>query len=127
MAYTKGQHPGATWRKCDFQCHTPRDQGWLGDEDLPGGTPELEAARHSWATSFVAAAADKNLGVIAVTDHHDACFIPYVKQAAEATGLTLFPGVEVTCADNVARDYLTRLCRQVSIPAETSLGCVVGR
>ena len=38
MAYPKGQHPGATWRKCDFQCHTPRDRHWVG-VSLPGTLP----------------------------------------------------------------------------------------
>ena len=103
MTYAKGHHPGATWRKCDFQCHTPRDPDWKGSANLPGGSPELEKARQDWATSFVSAVADRGLSVVALTDHHDACFIPYVKKAADTSGkgVTIFPGIEVSCADNV--------------------------
>ena len=44
MAHAKGMHPGAVWKKCDFQVHTPRDTQWEGTP-FPGGTPELEQAR----------------------------------------------------------------------------------
>jgi chromosome segregation protein len=27
--YAKGLHPGAIWKKCDFQIHTPRDPQWM--------------------------------------------------------------------------------------------------
>ena len=101
MAYEKGLHPGAVWRKCDFQCHTPRDPRWSGGDPLPSGSRELEAARCAWATSFISAAAGKGLGIVAVTDHHDACFVRYVRQAAREGGVTLFPGIEITCSDNV--------------------------
>ena len=96
-------HPGATWRCVDLQCHTPRDIGWAGSPALPGGTPDLEAARQAWARNFVAAAVSKGLNVVAVTDHHDTAFLPYVIQAAAEDGdrLVVLPGMEVTCRDGV--------------------------
>ncbi len=41
----KGLSPGAVWRKCDFQCHAPRDPRWSGGDPLPSGSRELEATR----------------------------------------------------------------------------------
>jgi predicted metal-dependent phosphoesterase TrpH/ABC-type lipoprotein export system ATPase subunit len=96
-------HPGATWRCVDLQCHTPRDIRWSGSPPLPGGTPESELARQAWANDFVAAALGKGLTVVAITDHHDTAFLPYVMQAAADDGdrLVVLPGMEVTCSDGV--------------------------
>lgn len=98
----KGHHPGATWRKADLQCHTARDHSWRGDTQLPGTTPEEEAARDAWANAFIAACVSKGLHVVAVTDHHDVCMAAYVQRAAERDGnrVLVFPGVEVTCSDD---------------------------
>ena len=96
-------HPGATWRRVDLQCHTPRDIGWAGSPPLPGGTPAFELARQAWARDFVASASSKGLSLVAVTDHHDTAFLPYVIQAAADAGdrLVVLPGMEVTCRDGV--------------------------
>lgn len=106
MMYEIGKHPGAVWRKCDLQVHTPRDPQWSGSANLAGGTPELEAARDAWADGFVAQCLSNGIGAIAITDHHDLCFIEYVARAIERVpnggdALWLFPGMEVTCRDAV--------------------------
>lgn len=104
--YAKGMHPGATWKKCDFQVHTPRDPNWQGPPNLPGGTDDLEQRRHDWADSFVKVCLAKKLDAIAITDHHDFTLIEYIRSAIkrlqpEAAGLWLFPGMEVTCDDDM--------------------------
>jgi len=93
---------GAHFYKCDFQVHTPRDANWHGAE---AATP---AERKAYAEELVQACRAKGLGGIAVTDHHDFVFFPYVKAAAasevDATGnpiskedqLVVFPGIELT-------------------------------
>lgn len=100
-----GHHPGAVWLKLDFQCHTPRDRGWIGSPNLAGGSPANEAGRQAWADAFVAEAIARGLGAVAITDHHDVAFLPYVIDAAaraEAEVVpVVYPGIEVTCADNV--------------------------
>lgn len=105
MTYEIGQHPGATWRRIDIQCHTPRDRDWRGSSDLPGGDEAQEAARHGWAQDFVQAAVGKGLTLVAITDHHDVAFIPYVLRAAralpEGAELVVLPGIEITCRDAV--------------------------
>lgn len=105
MAYDIGLHPGAVWWRIDAQCHTPKDRSWSGSADLPGGTSEFETAREQWAAEFVQAAVDRQLTMVAITDHHDASFIPYVVRAAASleapSKLVVLPGVEVTCSDAV--------------------------
>lgn len=106
MPYIKGRHPGATWRKTDFQIHTPRDAGWVGSRKLPGGSEKNEAARDAWADEFVKECLARGIEAIAITDHHDIVMYPYVMRAierlsAQAKSLWLFPGMEVTCNDSV--------------------------
>jgi chromosome segregation protein len=93
---------GAHFYRCDFQVHTPRDQNWKGSDAV---APE---ERTAYAQSLVAACRAKGLRAIAVTDHHDMAFVPYVvKAAATETDdrgealpldgrLVVFPGVELT-------------------------------
>jgi chromosome segregation protein len=71
MPYPKGRHPGTTWHKSDFQCHTPRDKGWIGPSSLPGGTAADEAAREAWAAAFIAECVKRGIAAVAIADHHD--------------------------------------------------------
>jgi hypothetical protein len=82
VTFEVGLHPGTTWHKCDFQCHTPRDRGWSGSPDLPGGTEEAEKARNEWAERFVVAADAAKLGAVSISDHHDICLSRHVMDAA---------------------------------------------
>ena len=93
---------GAHFYKCDFQVHTPRDANWHGKDAV---TP---AERKAYAEELVQACRAKCLDAIAITDHHDFTFFPYVKTAAvsevDATGnpiqkesqIVVYPGVELT-------------------------------
>lgn len=105
MAFEKGMHPGATWRKSDFEIHSPRDRGWIGEPYLPGGDLQAEDARAQWADQFVSACVEKGLLAIAITDHHDYTFVEYVQDAInrlddEKIRPWLFPAIEVTCDDS---------------------------
>ena len=93
---------GAHFYKCDFQVHTPRDPNWEG----AGATTPTE--RKEYAAELVQACRTKGLGAIAITDHHDFTFFPYVRAASRSevdpTGdavakedqLVVFPGIEIT-------------------------------
>lgn len=95
---------GAHFYRCDFQVHSPRDRRWKGQ---PRVTDEDRA---EYAASLIAACRKKGLDAIAITDHHDMAFIPYVRQAAaqetDAEGtplqardrIVVFPGIELTLA-----------------------------
>lgn len=93
---------GAHFYKCDFQVHTPRDANWQGDEAA------TEADRRIYAEELIGACRLKGLNAIAITDHHDFVFFPYVKKAAASEVTTngepvvkgdqivVFPGLELT-------------------------------
>ena len=102
MSYAKGKHPGAQWRKCDFQIHTPRDEQWSGARSA-SNTQDVEVARKEWAEEFVQECVKRSLGAVAITDHHDTVFIPIIQEAIQRLGLSsalwFFPGIEVTCND----------------------------
>lgn len=93
---------GATYYKCDFQVHTPRDASW------DGARATTVDERRAYAEELVQACREKGLNAIAITDHHDFTFFPYVKAAAaaevdqagkaipEEDRIVVFPGVELT-------------------------------
>lgn len=93
---------GAHFYKCDFQVHTPRDLRWSGGEAV------TSAEREAYAGELVLACRQKGLDAIAITDHHDFAFVPYIKKAArdELDGhgqpvpdeekIIVFPGIELT-------------------------------
>lgn len=107
----------ASWRKCDFQVHTPRDPNWRGPrpigvgDDLDGELAtvgDVDLARASWAKSFIDHCVRRGLEAIAITDHHEMTMLPYVQaEIAERRerdpvfDLWLFPGMELTCHGGV--------------------------
>jgi chromosome segregation protein len=102
MPYPKGGHPGTIWHKSDFQCHTPRDRGWIGPTTLPGATPADEAAREAWAARLIAECVARGISVVAITDHHDIVLVPYLQRAGAASRppVVVYPGIEITCSDD---------------------------
>jgi len=93
---------GAHFYRCDLQVHTPHDLNWAGSEAV---TPE---ERKTYAEELILACRAKGLDAIAITDHHDFAFFPYIKQAAKDElddngervsahkRIVVFPGIEVT-------------------------------
>ena len=77
------QYKGARWFKCDLHLHTPASRCFL-DQNV---TPD------EWVKACLSA----GLQCVAVTDHNTGAWIDNIKDAAQGTGLTVFPGVEVTC------------------------------
>jgi type III restriction enzyme len=104
----------ASWRKCDFQVHSPRDPNWTGQRTLgigehnpatnsPATAEDVDRSRQAWAAQFVDNCAERGLGAVALTDHHEMIMVPYVQRAiAERKAkdstfdLWLFPGMELT-------------------------------
>lgn len=93
---------GAHFYKCDFQVHTPRDIRWNGSDAV---TPE---ERKIYAEELIQACRGKGINAIAITDHHDFAFFPYIRKAAqdeldnvgqpipENMRVVVFPGIELT-------------------------------
>ena len=75
---------GALWVKADLHVHTPASL------DI------ADAWKSATAEDVVRIAIEKELDVIAITDHNTAAWCDLVRQAADGTGLTVFPGVEIS-------------------------------
>lgn len=93
---------GGHFHRADFQVHTPRDTQW------EGARPKNDAERKMWAELFVRAARANGLHAVAISDHHDFAYFPYIKRAAmaerdgdgkpwpENQRLVVFPALELT-------------------------------
>lgn len=98
---------GARFYKCDFQVHTPRDSRWAGEFSEITSDED----RKAYAKAFVATCRRKGLNGVAITDHHDLCLFPFVREAAaievppDGTAylshekLVVFPGIELTLSE----------------------------
>ncbi|MBD9638751.1 AAA family ATPase [Ensifer sp. ENS07] len=93
---------GAHFHRCDFQVHTPRDLRWSGPNAI------TEEERLAYGRKLIQACRERGIQAIAVTDHHDMTFLPFIRRAASeetaADGselpandrLVVFPGMELT-------------------------------
>jgi hypothetical protein len=77
--------PGLKHFRLDLHTHTPASKCYRYKQH----TPE----------QIVQAALERQLAAIAITDHNTAEWIDAVKQAAEGTGLVIFPGVEISMSE----------------------------
>lgn len=123
---------GTRFYNCDFQVHTPRDINWSGEK------PVSDEDRNTYANKFVLACRQKGLNAVAITDHHDLTFFPYIKSAAnnevdedgnplnESEKLIVFPGIELTLSNppcqaimlldaNFPEDQLIRVLHKLSL------------
>ena len=123
---------GTRFYNCDFQVHTPRDINWSGEK------PVSDEDRNTYANKFVIACRQKGLNAVAITDHHDLTFFPYIKSAAnnevdedgnplnESEKLIVFPGIELTLSNppcqaillldaNFPEDQLIRVLHKLSL------------
>jgi len=100
---------GLRWKKCDFHLHTMESKCYTADD-----TPE------KWIDTVV----ENDLQCIAVTDHNNYKGIDIIAELGSSRGITVFPGVEVTCdsskvhilcifdtncAGDKVRDFLARI------------------
>ncbi|QTY27067.1 TrlF family AAA-like ATPase [Flavobacterium sp. CS20] len=123
---------GTRFYNCDFQVHTPRDINWSGPK------PVSDVDRNAYAERFVLACREKSVNAVAITDHHDLAFFPYIKAAAnnevdnsgqpiiDSNKLVVFPGIELTLSNppcqallildaNFPEDQLLRVLHKLSI------------
>lgn len=76
--------PGSRWWRVDLHTHTPESHDFKDDRDNPDWERWVRELR------------DRGIHAVAVTDHNTGQGIPHVQQAAEDSGLIVFPGVELT-------------------------------
>lgn len=75
---------GAVWLKADLHVHTPASSD-IGNQ-WENASPE----------DIVRIATEKQLDIIAITDHNTAAWCDAVSEASINTGLIVFPGVEIS-------------------------------
>ena len=123
---------GTRFYNCDLQVHTPRDIYWSGPK------PVSDTDRNEYADRFVLACREKGVNAVAITDHHDLAFFPYIKLAAnnevhdngqplsDSEKLVVFPGIELTLSNppcqvllildaNFPEDQFSRILNKLSI------------
>lgn len=93
---------GAHFYRCDFQVHSPRDLNWEGH----GAVTSDE--RKAYSEELIRDCRQKGIDAIAITDHHDFAFSPYIKKASQdelddqghpvsaEKRIIVFPGIELT-------------------------------
>lgn len=93
---------GAHFYRCDFQVHSPRDLNWNGQ----GAVTRDE--RKAYSEELIRDCRQKGIDAIAITDHHDFAFFPYVRRASQGElddqgnpvpaekRVVVFPGIELT-------------------------------
>lgn len=86
---------GLRFKKLDLHLHTPASK-CFGDKSV---TPE----------AIVNQALKSGLSGIAVTDHNSGEWVDRIKTASKGTGLTVFPGVEITCSGGTSGIHLIAL------------------
>jgi type III restriction enzyme len=109
---------GAHFYKTDFQIHSPRDAGWVGDGITiwPKGKPVSDEERLAFARRFIAKCRELGIQAVGITDHHDVCFIKCFQLAAQEDKTDspvpnpslqnpiIFPGIEIN---------VQRLCQAI--------------
>lgn len=93
---------GAHFYRCDFQIHSPRDLNWDGQGAVTADD------RKAYSEELIQDCRQKGIDAIAITDHHDFAFFPYVKKASQdeldeqgnlvsvEKRIFVFPGIELT-------------------------------
>jgi PHP family Zn ribbon phosphoesterase len=77
------QSQGLMWKKIDLHIHTPASKEDRVDKSVR-------------AADIIRRAKELKLDAICVSDHNTGDWIDKVKLAARKTGITVFPGVEIT-------------------------------
>ena len=82
---------GATFKRADLHLHTPGQ----GQNFRAGMELNTDAQRRAFAEAYVQRALDVGLEIIAITNHNSTAYIDLIRQAAQDTALTVFPGVAI--------------------------------
>ena len=117
---------GARFYRVDLHNHTPRDPAFCcGDRSI-----DSEQDKQAFALAYVRfAKEEQSLDVLGVTEHNDVEWMPYIQNAAEAVGLTVFPGVELGAKSGKRQVHFLALFEPATTSAQidhfiSSLGLV---
>ena len=92
MKTVLNQPNGANFLLADLHLHTPDDPQFTCP---PGTDLESNHGKANFAASYIKAAKDKGLSILAVTEHNSVEWIDLIRNAASGSGIIVFPGFEI--------------------------------
>jgi len=84
---------GANFYWADLHVHTPF---WHGFELPSGSKKDDENWKKEFAKKYIEKAHERDVTILGITEHNDISWIDYIREAAIGTGITVFPGFEIT-------------------------------
>jgi hypothetical protein len=91
---TKTLPAGAVFHRCALQGNPHHYSGTFRGQ-------EVEGDPRAYAETIVAKATEVGVSVLAITDHNSASGVPAFRDAAEGTGITIFPGFEPSSSEGI--------------------------
>ena len=91
---TKTLPAGAVFHRCALQVNPHHYSGTFRGQ-------EVEGDPRAYAETIVAKATEVGVSVLAITDHNSASGVPAFRDAAEGTGITIFPGFELSSSEGI--------------------------
>lgn len=84
---------GANFHLADLHIHTPEDKQFRCPKDVD---PSTSKGQDQVAKGYIQGARNKNVTILAITEHNDVRWIDPAREAAQDTEITVFPGVELS-------------------------------
>ncbi len=94
IAKARALPAGAVFHRCALQVN-PHHYG----ATFRGGSADGDASTH--AKAIVDKSAEIGVSVLAITDHNDVSGVPAFRSAAEASGIHVFPGFELSSSEGI--------------------------
>lgn len=91
---TTNTQAGAVFHRCALQVNPQDYQNRFRGQQTDGDT-------HAHAESIVAKATEIGVSVLAITNHNDVNGVAVFRDAAEGTGVTIFPGFEASSSEGI--------------------------
>lgn len=84
---------GAKFYWADLHIHTPK---WHGFKLPKGINLTDENSKRKFAKEYIKRAQETCINLIGITEHNDASWVDYIREAAKDSNIVVFPGFEIT-------------------------------
>lgn len=84
---------GANFHLADLHIHTPEDKRFRCPKGVDLSTSN---GKNQIAQGYIQVAKNKNVAILAITEHNDVRWIDPIRKAAQDTEITVFPGIELS-------------------------------
>ena len=97
---------GANFHLADLHLHTPADTAFV----CPDGTDlNTETGRKAFARRYIDAAQVARLSLLGITDHNSVEWVDLLREAAQDSEITIFPGFELAANSGAGGIHLVCL------------------